>query len=128
MFSLPHIRPNSINGSKCKKTLIELISLRLAAEERVPSNFSKRDAYRAPAKWTILKQQPGIMTSATQPPRGFVLNVGHEAEARLIILWVTVSYWLQGRGSDTERDLFLKKMPGAICIDRMDCYPFLITF
>lgn len=63
----------------------------------MPSNFSKRDAYRAPAKWTILKQQPGIMTSATQPPRGFELNVGHEAEARLIILWVTVSYWLQGR-------------------------------
>lgn len=48
------------------------------------------------------------MTSATQAPRGFVLNVGQEAEARLIILWVTVSYWLQGRGSDIERDLFLK--------------------
>lgn len=64
------------------------------------------------------------MTSAIQPPHGFVLNVGHEAEARLIVLWVTVSHWLQGRGSDTERDLFLKKMPRAICIDRMDCYPF----
>lgn len=68
------------------------------------------------------------MTSATQPPHGFVLNVGHEAEARLIILWVTVSYWLQGRGSDTERDLFLKKMPRAICIDRMDCYPFFFNY
>lgn len=64
------------------------------------------------------------MTSATQTPREFVLNVGQEAEARLIILWVTVSYWLQGRGSDTDRDLFLKKSPQAICIDRMDCYPF----
>lgn len=111
MFSYPHIRPNSIKGSKCKKTLIELISLRLAGKERVPSNFSKWYAYRAPAKWTILKQQPGIMTSATQAPCGFVLNVGQEAEARLIILWVTVSYWLQGRGSDTDRDLFLKNCP-----------------
>lgn len=124
VLSYPHKRLNFIKGSKCKKTLIELISLRLAAKERVPSNFSKWYAYRALAKWTILKQQPGIMTSATQTPREFVLNVGQEAEARLIILWVTVSYWSQGKGSDTDRDLFLKKSPQAICIDRMDCYSF----
>lgn len=129
MFSHSNIRPNSINSLKCKKAPIELISLRLAAKEMVPSNFSERDAYRDQTKWTILKQQPGIMTSATQQPHGFVLNVGHEAEARLIILWVTISYWLQGRGSDTDHDLFLKNMLQAVCIDRMDCYPFfLITF
>lgn len=54
------------------------------------------------------------MTSATQQPHGFVLNVGHEAEARLIILWVTISYWLQGKGSDTDRDLFQKYAPGCM--------------
>lgn len=123
MLSYLHIKTNFIKGSKCKKTITELISLRLASKERVPSNFSKWYAYQALAKWTILKQQPGIMTSATQKPRGFVLNVGQEAEARLIILWATVSYWLQGRVSDTDRDLFLKKSPQAICIDRIDCNP-----
>lgn len=56
----------------------------MTAGKRVPSNFGRALAMLigAPAKWTILKQQPGIMTSAIQAPHGLVLNVGHEAGAK----------------------------------------------
>lgn len=68
------------------------------------------------------------MTSAIQPPHGFVLNVGHEAEARQII-FMGYSFLLAARKGLWHRVWPIsKKMPRAICIDRMDCYPFLITF
>lgn len=85
----------------------------MTAGKRVPSNFGPSAAtlIGAPAKWTILKQQqPGIMTSAIQAPRGLVLNVGHEAGAKADnFMGYTFPIGCKERGSDTERDLFLKK-------------------
>lgn len=83
------MRPNFINGSKCKEALIELIGLGDDGPGRgchLIFGPSAATLIGAPAKWTILKQQqqPGIMTSAIRAPRGLVcaLNVGHEAGAK----------------------------------------------